>query len=91
VIVLLHLWRRNQSRPEVLARIVGIGGGIFMFVVSAVHNWLLWPRSEVLKHMISDFFLSLAWGVWAYFCGWIAVRRLSKQKRYNHEEKARSK
>lgn len=89
IVVLLYLWRRNRSQSDVLPQISGIGGGIFMFVLSAIHNWLLLPRSDFVRQMISAFFLSLAWGIWVYFCGWIAVRRLSKQKDYNHDEKAR--
>ena len=58
-----------------------------MFVLSMIHSWLLWPRSEFADSIISNSLWSLAMGIWAYFCGRILVRRFPHEKDYNHKRK----
>jgi hypothetical protein len=85
VAIMLILLRQNK--PKMWPRIFGIGGGMFMFVLSMIRSWLLWPKSEFVDYIISNFLWSLAMGIWAYFCGRILVRRFSNEKDYNHKRK----
>ena len=58
-----------------------------MFVLLMIGDWLLRPRSEFADYTISNSLLSLAMGIWAYFCGRILIHRFPNEKDYNEGER----
>jgi hypothetical protein len=77
---ILILWRRYKSRPDTWPRIFGIGGAIYMFVLSIVTSVLLRPSSELVNYIAESIFWSFAVGIVAYFSGRVLATRFRNIK-----------
>jgi len=74
--IILILWKRNKS--NMWPRIFGIGGSVYLFVVSMTQSVLFWPRSDFWEYTISNSLWSLAVGIVCYFSGRQLARRFPK-------------
>jgi hypothetical protein len=72
------LIRQGKLKPKTWPRVLGVGGGVYMFVSSMVTSVLLRPISEFVDYTIASFLLSLVLGIVGYFSGRELARRFGK-------------
>jgi positive regulator of sigma E activity len=78
--LMILFFNRNKSNPTVWPRIFGIGGAVFMFIVSMIGSILSRPKSEYLDYTIASLAWSLVIGIMGYYGGYEIARRLKKTK-----------
>ena len=69
------LIKRGKLKPATWPRVGGIGAGLFMFVGLMITSILLRPISEIVDYTVTNFFLSLAFGIVGYIGGRILASR----------------
>ena len=79
-IITITLLKRNNSKPVTWARILGIGIGVYMFVLLMTGSMLRAPVSEFVDYTIANLFWSLPMGIIGYFTGRAYARRSEKKK-----------
>lgn len=71
----LILYRRSQSKPEVLPRLIGFGAGLYLFVSLMTGSMLERPITQIVDYLVTNTFLSLGFGLVGYISGRKLARR----------------
>ena len=79
-LVTFVLLKRNNSKPSTWAPILGIGIGVYIFVMLMTGSILRKPISEFLDYTITNFSLALPLGIIGYFTGRGYARRRENKK-----------
>ena len=79
-IVTFILLKRNNSKPNTWAHILGIGIGVYGFLSYMTGSILRRPISEFLDYTITSLFLSLPLGIIGYLTGRAYARRRENKK-----------
>jgi len=74
-VFMIILFIRNKSTPKVWPRIFGVGGGVFMFVLSMVTSMLSRPIFEFVDYTIPNLMWTFVIGIMGYFGGRMIARR----------------
>lgn len=78
-VAILIILRRNRSKPKLWPPIFGVGGAVFMCMLSILGALQPKPMSELVDYMISNFFWALVVGVIACFSGRMLMRRFGNK------------